>query len=238
MHPSAMTIGRGFFTSYLGPDRDASILDVGGMDVNGSLRSAASPGWDYLSVDLAEGAGVDQVLDDPYHFPFADNTFDAIVSTSCFEHDNFFWLTFVEMCRVSKDRGYVYINAPSNGTYHQYPLDCWRFYPDAGVALAQWAHRCGQNVALCESFIGRTKENEKWNDFVCVFRKNAEPDPSIVPLHTMVDCENIRLGRGSEVRRFNAQPQYLRELLKLRNKLEQAEGRLALQSASSEPAEE
>ena len=32
-----------------------------------------------------------------------------------------------------------YLNAPSNGEFHRYPVDCWRFYPDAGGALGDLA---------------------------------------------------------------------------------------------------
>ena len=72
MHVSALNIGRAFFEQYLSRDPEVSVLDVGGMDVNGSLRSVAGAGWRFLSVDLVEGPGVDVVLDDPYRFPFPD----------------------------------------------------------------------------------------------------------------------------------------------------------------------
>ena len=26
----------------------------------------------------------------------------------------------------------------SNGDYHSWPVDCWRFYPDSGIALINW----------------------------------------------------------------------------------------------------
>ena len=67
MHVSALNIGRAFFEQYLSADPEVSVLDVGGMDVNGSLRSVAGAGWRFLSVDLVEGPGVDVVLDDPYN---------------------------------------------------------------------------------------------------------------------------------------------------------------------------
>ena len=59
---------------------------------------------------------------------------------------------------------------PSNGDFHRYPLDCWRFYPDAGVALVRWAGRRGIQIELIESFIG-LPQAERWADFVAVFRK-------------------------------------------------------------------
>ena len=48
-------------------------------------------------------------------------------------------MTFKEMCRIVKPTGYIYVNAPSAGPYHMYPGDNWRFYSDAGHALAYWS---------------------------------------------------------------------------------------------------
>ena len=145
MHDTAMMIGEQFFLSYLGEadQTEVAILDVGGMNMNGSLRSVADRRWRYVSADLSAGDGVDVVLDDPYELPFADGTFDATISSSCFEHDALFWLTFLKMSRVTKTGGYVYLNVPSNGPFHRYPIDAWRFFPDAGLALAKWGQRCG-----------------------------------------------------------------------------------------------
>ena len=41
------------------------------------------------------GKGVDIVLEDPYCLPFADNSVDVVVSSSCFEQAEFFWLLFL-----------------------------------------------------------------------------------------------------------------------------------------------
>jgi hypothetical protein len=61
---------------------------------------------------------------------------------------------FIEIQRVLKPEGLFYLNAPSNGTYHRYPVDCWRFYPDSGVALSHWGQKNGYNTQLIESFVG------------------------------------------------------------------------------------
>ncbi len=34
--------------------------------------------------------------------------------------------------------GLVAVIAPSGGYVHQYPLDCWRFYPDSWGALCAY----------------------------------------------------------------------------------------------------
>ena len=172
MHPTAMDNGRRFFECYLDKGAAATVVDLGSMDVNGSLRSVAPSACRYVGVDFAAGPGVDLVLDDPYRLPFATGSIDTVVSSSCFEHVEFFWLVFEDVLRVLKPAGLFYLNAPANGDYHRYPVDCWRFYPDAGLALANWGRCCGHDPVLLESFTTR-QLLDAWNDFVAVIVKDA-----------------------------------------------------------------
>jgi hypothetical protein len=83
-------------------------------------------------------------------------------------------LSFLELLRVLKPEGLLYINVPSNGSFHRYPVDCWRFYPDSGIALQNWARRNGlKEAALLESFISPPK-NDNWSDFIAVFIKSKK----------------------------------------------------------------
>lgn len=172
MHPSAMENGRLFFATYFEAGAPALILDIGSQDINGSLRQLAPAGARYVGLDFAAGRGVDVVLDDAYRLPFEDGVADVVVSSSCFEHVDMFWLTFNEVLRVLKPGGLFYLNAPSNGEFHRYPVDCWRFYPDAGEALVRWGTRSGYRPALLESFTAY-QQLDIWNDFVAVFVKDA-----------------------------------------------------------------
>jgi len=171
MHDTAMEYGAAFFNTYLKNTKDLTIVDIGSQDVNGSLRSVAPPNNKYIGVDFLEAKGVDVVITNPYSLPFEDESVDAVVSSSCFEHSEFFWLLFNEALRILKPTALLYINAPSNGEFHRYPVDCWRFYPDSGVALQNWGKRSGYNCSLLESFVGMRK-NDIWNDFVAVFVKD------------------------------------------------------------------
>jgi ubiquinone/menaquinone biosynthesis C-methylase UbiE len=206
MHDTASQIGARFFSVYLaGKASDLQILDVGSLDVNGSLRQFAPSGAIYMGVDLAPGPGVDLVLDDPHKLPFEDEKFDAIVSTSSFEHDSMFWLTFLEMVRVAKVGAAIYINAPSNATYHRYPRDCWRFYPDAAISLIDWSQRNGHPLALVESFIALRKK-DVWNDCVMVFVKGEARDPKAPKvIDHFPGSQNVRLSYDQlEVQNFSA----------------------------------
>ncbi|MGE0497861.1 MAG: methyltransferase domain-containing protein [Ramlibacter sp.] len=171
MHPTALDNGSLFFECYLATRPGATVIEIGSQDVNGSLRPLAPPGCRYTGLDFAAGPGVDQVLDDPYRLPLEAGSVDAVVSSSCFEHIEFFWLMFNEVLRVLKPDGLFYLNAPSNGEFHRYPVDCWRFYPDAGTALVNWARRSGYKPVLLESFT-TPQRLDIWNDFVSVYLKD------------------------------------------------------------------
>lgn len=176
MHQSALRFGKLFFDVYCaGPGAAPVVVDIGSQDINGSLRQVIPAACRYIGVDFVSGKNVDLVLDDPYRLPFDDDSVDVIVSSSCFEHSEMFWLMFLEISRVLKPSGLLYVNALSNGMFHRYPVDCWRFYPDSGHALVSWAHRNGQPMVLLESFIGKHFSNaERWNDFVAVFVKGEQ----------------------------------------------------------------
>lgn len=147
------------------------VVEIGAQDVNGSLREVAPPGVRYIGMDFVVGKGVDVVLTDPYCLPFDSESVDVIVSSSCLEHSEMFWLSFTECLRILMPDGLLFINVPSNGAFHRYPVDCWRFYPDAGSALVTWVKRQGMAPALLESFITPQHE-DVWNDFLAVFVKD------------------------------------------------------------------
>jgi len=182
MHRTAMMNAQRFMNCYgqriPQTDEPALIVEVGSQDVNGSLKQVVPPRFQYIGVDFAEAKGVDIVLDDPYSLPFESESVDAIMSSSVFEHSEMFWLTYLEILRVLKPSGLFYLNVPSNGFFHRYPVDCWRFYPDSGNALVTWAQRNGLNPLLLESYTSRqytgARGAEVWNDFVAIFVKDAD----------------------------------------------------------------
>jgi SAM-dependent methyltransferase len=171
MHPTAMLNGKLFFDAYSNRLESGIVVDVGAQDVNGSLKSVCPAALKYVGVDFVAGNGVDVVLTDPYQLPFDDESVDVVVSSSCFEHSEMFWVLFLEILRVLKSPGLFYLNAPSNGgAFHRYPVDCWRFYPDSGNALTTWGRRNGYSLALLESYVCN-QLGGIFNDFVAVFLK-------------------------------------------------------------------
>jgi len=170
MHTTAYANAALFANTYVRPGN--TILEIGSRDVNGSLRPFF-PDCVYLGVDVEPGPNVDYVLSDPYRIPLPSESCDIILSTSAFEHTEFFWQTFLEIMRLLKPNGLFYLNAPSNGPVHRYPVDCWRFYPDAAEALVKWGRHKGFSCTLLESFT-TAPSGDVWADFVAVFLRNEK----------------------------------------------------------------
>lgn len=171
MHPSAMNNCKSFFDVYADffPDNQkAKVVEIGSQDVNGSLREVCPTKFEYVGVDFQAAKGVDIVLEDPYSLPFESESVDIVLSSSCFEHSEMFWLVFLEIMRILKPSGLFYLNAPSSGSFHRYPVDCWRFYPDSGKALIAWGRKNKINTELLESYV---QKDGDWQDFVSVFIK-------------------------------------------------------------------
>lgn len=61
-----------------------TVLDIGGRNVNGSIRDLFPNATEYIAVDIREGDGVDVVADAATWVP--DQEYDVVVSTETFEH--------------------------------------------------------------------------------------------------------------------------------------------------------
>ena len=172
MHKTAEENAKRFFETYVSQNNEnVSFLEIGSYLSSFNIRLLAPTESNYVGVDLGPGPGVDIVLTDPYKLPFEDNTFDYVISSSCFEHSEFFWVLFLEIMRVLKPTGLFYLNAPSNGDFHRFPVDCWRFYPDSGEALSNWAKRNNYNSGVVEQYTSNN-ETDIWSDYVSIFIKD------------------------------------------------------------------
>lgn len=172
MHKTALHNAQLFFDcygKYFKSDENPKLVDIGSQDVNGSIKDVCPSYLKYIGVDFIEANNVDIVLTDPYKLPFEDSSIDIITSSSCFEHSEMFWLVYLEILRVLKPKGVFYLNAPSKGEYHRYPVDCYRFYPDSGSALIKWGEVNNYKNILLESYIDSSGQ---WGDFVGIFLKD------------------------------------------------------------------
>jgi len=106
------------------------ILEVGSLDVNGTLRYGIQrmKPLEYIGVDIIEGRGVDTVCKaEDLVEKFGKESFDFVLSTCMLEHVED-WKTCVSNIKgVCKRGGHILIIVPFMYPYHEYPHDYWRF---------------------------------------------------------------------------------------------------------------
>ena len=150
------------------PDKNLTILDLGSRIVDdqqhlGSYKQfCVNSKWVYTGADVESGWNVDIVLRDGYLFPFANESFDVIISGQTIEHIEYPWVWFKEMARVL--RGTCCIIAPARIKEHKFPIDTFRYYPDGMVALAKWAGLTVEMVSLSNA-------NKDMDDTVLIAKK-------------------------------------------------------------------
>jgi SAM-dependent methyltransferase len=166
---------------YLRKDRHYRILDLGSRKVgakHATHRSLLTEyDHEYVGADINAGPNVDLVMSKPYRIPAKSDSFDVVMTSQVFEHVAFPWVSFLEICRVVKPGGLIFVIAPSRGQRHGF-VDAWRFYPDSMRAFAAIAR-----VDLLEAYVdlparlpnGRPNYqaigSNWWGDAVGVFRK-------------------------------------------------------------------
>jgi SAM-dependent methyltransferase len=106
-----------------------TVLEVGSLDVNGSVRPLFANVGSYFGIDFRQGPNVDSVMN-AHDMGFQDESFDVVISTEMLEHDDEFWVSVKEIGRVLKKGGIMILTARGNGFMpHDYPYDFWRFMP-------------------------------------------------------------------------------------------------------------
>ena len=194
MHHSAYVNAEKFYHKYCEKNiENKKILDVGSYDVNGTMKPIFEKGQ-YVGLDMEVGPNVD-IVGVSHDIPFEKDEFDIVISSSCFEHDDMFWISFQEMCRVLKPGGYMYVQAPSNGPYHGWPGDNWRFYIDSWKALEKWGKKLGFDIELVEHYIDDTTPHHPnegfrlWNDSIGIYRKKPIELNKVALISTFCDTQ-------------------------------------------------
>lgn len=116
---------------FLEEHKVKKVLDVGSLDVNGSLKEDFKD-YEYTGVDMREGKNVDIVLNAHDLSKKFGKQFDLVVCFDTFEHDDAFWISIKEMKKVLKKNGWLIIGTPSiHHPIHRHPRDYWRFTKDS-----------------------------------------------------------------------------------------------------------
>lgn len=106
------------------------VLEVGSLDVNGSLRGLVEPYGpaSYVGVDLAEGKGVDMVSSaENLYDTFGPSSFDVLISTELIEHVRDWRKVRSNFKQVLAPEGLILITTRSIRFPRQdYPFNFWR----------------------------------------------------------------------------------------------------------------
>lgn len=128
-----------------------SILEIGSRNVTGATRkNAFSHYGEYVGFDILPGEGVDLVGDVhalSRHCP--PEHFDLVYSISVFEHLLFPWKAVLEINKVMKPGGHVFIATHTVWPAHELPWDFWR-YPANGFRALFNGHTGFEIVRLSE----------------------------------------------------------------------------------------
>ena len=138
---------------YFGLDLESACRPHGPLKPNGQ---------GYVDERISHRYNIDFTIGDNGRIPVKDDSIDVILSTSCFEHDEKFYVTIKEMIRVLKHGGMIYLNVPSNGPYHGFPGDYYRFKKGAYEHIEQWCSA----LQLRDTWIDLT---DTWQDNVGVY---------------------------------------------------------------------
>ena len=212
MHDTAIESFIEFRDTYLSKldiNTSVKIIEIGSYSVNSNIKKIVSKKFDYIGLDILSGPNVDIVLDNPYKFPFEDNSIDAVISISTFEHTDFFWLSYLEMLRVLKPKGLFYLNAPSNSKYHRHPGDSWRFYPDSSISLTKWGKQNNFNPEVLEHYTNFVRNLDIWNDYVAITIKDKSHKDFYQDriLDKKKFFTNGRTDRSDQILKFKESPQ-------------------------------
>lgn len=112
------------------------VLEIGSRNVTEEVRSQLFNQADYTGFDVLEGENV-HVVGDAHelssYFPAGD--FDGIFSISVFEHLLMPWKVILEINKVLKNEGIVFISTHPAWAMHELPWDFWRFQKNSFHAL-------------------------------------------------------------------------------------------------------
>jgi len=114
------------------------VLEIGSLDINGTVRGFFSD-CEYLGLDVAEGKGVDLVLEgQDYDAP--DRSYDLVISCEAMEHNPHWKETLDNMIRLTRPGGLIImscatIGRPEHGTPRSEPSSSpltvekgWNYY--------------------------------------------------------------------------------------------------------------
>ncbi len=128
---ACLDFGRGKLNKELVEGK--KVLEVGSLNVNGSLREYVQSlhPISYLGVDVVPGEGVDYICPAELMVEaFGERKFDLVICTEMLEHVQDWRLAIKNLKLVCVVGGTILLTTRSKGfPKHDFPYDYWRFEP-------------------------------------------------------------------------------------------------------------
>jgi SAM-dependent methyltransferase len=135
---------------------DARVLEVGSLNINGTVRDFFS-NCSYVGIDVAPGKDVDVVCQGQ-DYDAVDESFDHIISCEAMEHNPYWRETFNNMVRLCKPGGLITMTCattgrPEHGTTRSSPSSSpltveqgWDYYHN--LTRKEFARECNLSSAF------------------------------------------------------------------------------------------
>lgn len=150
--------------------KNYEILEIGGRRIqkNSEIYRTIFRKHNYIVTDIEPGDNVDIVQKELYKF--YDKQVDVIVSGQVIEHVEDIYQWFIEVGKLLKPNGLIFLISPVIHKYHPYPIDCWRIMPDGMKFLFKLA-----NIEPIEIYIAgdHIKKIKSGRDLVSIGQKKT-----------------------------------------------------------------
>lgn len=183
----------------------ASVLEIGSLEWNGSVRGFFKEARKYVGVDLLDGPGVD-IVRPAGETVFAPGSFDTLVCLSLFEHDPGWKASFEHNLQWLREGGLAFVCWGAEGNL-RHPPEPWAQVPVAEFmdAVRHWPVEIVDSFFECERFtpdcpgcydvvLRKKSKIEKPLIDVCVVAYRSEEDlPELQDDLTLMSRHPIRL---------------------------------------------
>jgi len=137
MHANALLLFNRYARPYFKSGMKVLEVGPGTPSLFKQAVGDSSIAWD--TIDIYESKELTYSASDPYQFPIADQSYDIVFAAQVIEHVKAIWRWSKELTRVCKVGGKVIVINPVNWGFHEFPVDCWRIYPDGMKTLFEEA---------------------------------------------------------------------------------------------------